>query len=324
MIHVREKLFLKFKKSKLHIDEEIYKKIRNQVQKLIKKKKQNFYEINLKQKINKPKEFWKTLKSMGLSSKAASASNTCLKERNEIVFNDTKNCSIFKNFFSNLAQNLVYKLPPSPNVFTDSKVASYFNDTKFKDLHFEFSETSPEKILNILKDLNPSKAAGIDNVSGKFLKDGADILARPISQLCNFSIKLGSFPRSCKIAKIKLLFQKGSKTDPQNYRPISLLPILLKIIERIIHDQKQEYLSKNRILYRFQSGFQKNYCTNTCLGHLTDKITTRFEKGRFTGIILIDLQKAFDITDHQILIKKMKYLGFSKNVIAWFKSYLSE
>ena len=228
LIHVREKLFLKFKKSKLHIDEEIYKKIRNQVQKLIKKKKRNFCEINLKQKINKPKELWKTLKSMSLSSKAASASNICLKERNEIVFNDTKKYSIFKSFFSNLAQNLGYKLPLSPNVFTESKVASYYDDIKFKDLNFEFSETSPEKILNILKELNPSKATGIDNLSGKFLKDGADILARPISQLCNLSIKLGSFPRSCKIAKVKPLFKKGSKTDPQNYRPISLPPHLIK------------------------------------------------------------------------------------------------
>ena len=104
---------------------------------------------------------------MGWSSKAASASIICLKQRNEIVFNDSKNCSIFKSFFTNLAQILVSKLPPSPNVFTESKVASYYDDIKFKDLNFEFSETS-EKILNILKDLNPSKAAGIDNLSGKF------------------------------------------------------------------------------------------------------------------------------------------------------------
>ena len=131
MIDVWEKLFLKFKKSKLHLDEEIYKKIRNQVQKLIKKKKRNFYEINLKQKINKPKELWKTLKSMGLPSKAASASNICLKDRNEIVFNNTI-CSIFKSFFSSLVQNLVSKLPPSPNAFTESKVASYCDDIKFK------------------------------------------------------------------------------------------------------------------------------------------------------------------------------------------------
>ena len=73
---------------------------------------------------------------------------------------------------------------------------------------------SPEKILSILKGINPSKAAGIDNLSAKFLKDGVHVLARPISQLCNLSIKLNSFPRSCKIAKVKPLFKKGSKTNP--------------------------------------------------------------------------------------------------------------
>ena len=87
---------------------------------------------------------------------------------------------------------------------------------------------------------------------------------------------------------------------------------------------KQELLSKNKILYMFQSGFQKNFSTNTCLGHLTDKITTGFKKGVFTGMILIDLQKGFDTIDHKILLKTMKYLGFSKNAIAWFKSYFCE
>ena len=147
---------------------------------------------------------------------------------------------------------MLAKLPPSPNVFTESKVASYYDDIKYKDLNFEFSEISPEKTLNILKGLNPSKAAGIVNLSRKFLKDDAYILARPISQLYNLSIKLNLFPRSCKIAKVKPLFKKGSKTDPKNYRPISLIPILSKAIERVIHDQTQELLSKNKIFYRFQ------------------------------------------------------------------------
>ena len=83
-------------------------------------------------------------------------------------------------------------------------------------------------------------------------------------------------------------------------------------------------MSKDKLLYKFQSGFRKNYSTNTCLGHLTDKITTGFEKGLFTGMVLIDLQKVFDTIDHQTLLKKMKYLGFSKNTITWFKSYLCE
>ena len=134
---------------------------------------------------------------MGLPSKAVTPSKICLKEKNKIVFNATKNCSIFKNYFSRLAQNLVSKLPLLPNIFTESKIASYYdNDAVSKDLNFQFEETAPaEKILSILKGLNSSKAAGIDNLSGKFLKDGAHVLARPISQLCNLSIKLNSFPR---------------------------------------------------------------------------------------------------------------------------------
>ena len=118
-------------------------------------------------------------------------------------------------FLKTIFQVLVSKLPLSPNVFTESKIASYYdNNAVSKNLNFQLSETSPEKILKILKGLNPSKAAGTDNLSRKFLKDGVHVLARPISQLCNLSIKLNSFPRSCKIAKVKPLFKKGSKTNP--------------------------------------------------------------------------------------------------------------
>ena len=127
LIHARAKLLLKFKKSKLHIDEENYKNVKYQVQNLIWRKKREFYETNLRQKINKPKELWKTLKSMSLPFKAVTALNICLKNKNQIVFNDIKNCSIFKNYFSSLAQNLVSKLPLSPNIFTESKIVSYYN-----------------------------------------------------------------------------------------------------------------------------------------------------------------------------------------------------
>ena len=127
----------------------------------------------------------KPIKSAGFPSKATSASSICLKHKNETVFNDTKNCSIFKSFFSNLVKNLVSNLPPSPN---ESKLASYCDNIKFNDLSLKFSEKSREKVLNILKVLNSSKEAGIDNLSGKFLNDYTNILARPISQLFNLSV----------------------------------------------------------------------------------------------------------------------------------------
>ena len=87
-----------------------------------------------------------------------------------------------------------------------------------------------------------TKAAGIDQITGQFLKDEVQILAKPISELCNLSMTLGSFPNACKIAKVKPLFKKGSKTDPPNYRPISLLPLLSKVFERVVLDQTAEFL----------------------------------------------------------------------------------
>ena len=92
-----------------------------------------------------------------------------------------------------------------------------------------FQTVQPNTISNLLKSCNVNKAAGIDNVSGRFLKDGADVLGIPITQICNLSIKLSHFPKDCKVAKLKPLYKKGTKTDHQNFRPISLLPIASKI-----------------------------------------------------------------------------------------------
>ena len=92
-------------------------------------------------------------------------------------------------------------------------------------------------IEEILRSTNVRKAAGIDDLLGRFLKDGSRVLSKSISKLCNLSIKLRSFPDSRKIGKLKPLFKKGSKTNPLNYRPISLLPLISKIIEKFIHEQ---------------------------------------------------------------------------------------
>ena len=93
-----------------------------------------------------------------------------------------------------------------------------------------------ENVLKLLKNMDTDKAPGLDNLSARFLKDGANVLAKPITQICNLYIKFSIFPTKCQIAKLKPLFKKGSTTLPKNYRLISLLPIISKIIEKVIHD----------------------------------------------------------------------------------------
>ena len=185
-----------------------------------------------------------------------------------------------------------------------------------------FANIQSDKVYKILKNFDKTKASGIDNLSGIFVKDGAKLLTTPVTQLCDPSISSRRFPDACKIAKLKPLFKKGTRMDPKNYRPISLLPLISKVLERVIHEQTTEFLDKYKILYKFQSGFRKNHSTDFCLSYLTDEISTCFNSGILTGMILIDLQKAFDTIDHYISLQKLPSLGFSNEVIDWFRSYL--
>ena len=142
-----------------------------------------------------------------------------------------------------------------------------------------FANFDSDKLFKILKKIDESKAPGND-LSRIFRKDGASLLAKQITQLLKLPISSDRFPDACEISKLKALFEKGSKTDPKNYRPISLLPLPSKVLERIVHEQTMEFLDKHSILYKFQPVFRKNYSSDFCLS---------FDSGLLTGMILIEL-----------------------------------
>ena len=132
-----------------------------------------------KDNIGKPKELWKTLKSLGLSNKTSYSSKFCLKKEDTLNFDDKTNSAIFNDFFVNLAENLVSKLPSPPNKFGLTSVRSYYEKNfDQENTNFKFSPISKDDVMKILCDLKTDKAAGIDNISCKFLKDGVIILDR--------------------------------------------------------------------------------------------------------------------------------------------------
>ena len=292
------------------------------LQKKKKKKKNLFFENKLKECIGKPKDLWKAIKSLGLPNKSCGCIVGALAE-NGIVKLDTKPIlETFKSFYSNLVGNLLAKLSKPPNRQTIKFFSDYYKKLSLSE-NFKLDSTTEDCLFKLLKNVEVTKTAGIDQISGKFLKDRARILAKPISELCNLSLILRSFSDACKIAKIKSLFKKGSKTDPPYYRPISLLLLLFKVFERVVLDQTKEFVSLNKILYDYQSGFRKNHSTDTCFSFLNEKILKGFHDGLLTLMIMIYLQKAFDTINHDILLKTLSIMGFSDCTVKWFQSYLS-
>ena len=177
---------------------------------------------------------------------------------------------------------------------------------------------------NQLASLDPKKATGIDGISAKFLKLSSHVLARPLTKILNLSIITGIFPEMLKKAKVNPIFKRGDKSDKANYRPISILPVLSKILKRHICDHLKVYLNTFGLIYERQSGFREYHSCETALTAIVDDWITAIDNNEIVGTIFLDLSKAFDLVNHEILLIKLKYYQVSNNTISWFSSYLSE
>ena len=212
-INNRDKLFKKFKKSRLPLDQENYKKARYEVKKLIAEKKRNYFETKLTENIGKPKELWKTLKALGLPNKVSIATINALKDDKVVKYDPKSISKVFQTFFTNMAKTLLQKLPPPPNKYGIDSVKKFYKNLNITT-KFQLKPATEDIVLKLLKNIDISKTARVDNLPERFLKDGAVILAKPVTEICNLSIKLKTFPDPCKLAKLKSIFKKGSRIDP--------------------------------------------------------------------------------------------------------------
>ena len=147
-----------------------------------------------------------------------------------------------------MAENLVNTFPKAPNKYSINTVIKYYEHL-IQGFHFNLASVSKNSIQAVLKSTQFSKATGLGSLSVRFLKHGVNFLAKPISYLCNLSINSDNFPDSCKVAKLRPLYKKGSLTQLCNYRPISLLPLMSKVIEKVIHNQTSTSLNSKNLLY---------------------------------------------------------------------------
>ena len=168
------------------------------------------------------------------------------------------------------------------------------------------------------------KATGNDGVSAKLLRIAAPAIADSLCELINFCIEKQTFPTKWKVGKVTPIYKgQGNRDDKNNYRPITVLLILSKLLEKHICDHLCDFLEENALLHRFQYGFRKFHSTETTLIRLVDQLLFDWDKNRASGLVFIDYIKAFDLIDHGLLLEKLKAHGVRDNELKLLRSYLS-
>ena len=188
---------------------------------------------------------------------------------------------------------------------------------------FHIPYITSDQVISFIQKLDSSKACGIDGLGPRIIKLAAQVLSPSIALLINKSIKTGKFPTQLKPAKVIPIFKGGTKTDPSNYRPISILPTISKIFEKHINHHLVNYLNKYKLIHECQSGFRARHSCQTALVRLIDHWTACIDNGDIIGTIFVDFRKAFDVVNHEILIKKLHTYKISPNAVRWFQSYLN-
>ena len=161
------------------------------------------------------------------------------------------------------------------------------------------------------------------SIPTKLLKIAAPIIVPYLVSIINLSFIKGTFPNLMKLAKIMPIFKSDSRSDVNNYRPISLLSVLSKILEKLMHKRLYPFLEHNNVIYNSQFGFQKNKSTQHSLIQIVEKVRNCIENRNYGCGIFIDLKKAFDTVNHDILLHKLEHYGIRGTSFGWFTSYLN-
>ena len=301
LIRHRDRLKQKAKNSKTENDWDKYKTARNKTTSHIRQAKRNCISTNIESYVHDVKKIWTTLRYLAPEKKADTEATSIKVNDNHIRCQEMSNA--FNDYFSTVGKSL-------HNTFSTAKKRKRSKTYLPNQSLFVLRDTSANDIETIIKNLSLNKATGPDNLPAKLLKPVASIIASPITHILNQSFRTGSVPRQWKCARVTPIFKGGDKTCMENYRPISVIPILAKIMEKVACDQAMKYLKENKILSDCQSGFRPVHSTETALLNITDKWLTEIDRGNIIGLVTIDLKKAFDTIDHCIMLEKLEICGF--------------
>ena len=314
-VKLKHKLYSRFLKNPSAINEKIYKQYRNILTNVIRQTKSDYFKNKFQQNKSDIKKTWDTINSLLKKSKTRNSS-TSINCNGRLSKDPVEIANCFNDFFVEIGPTLASKINNNPNsTFNDYLPAPVVNS-------MFLNPVDEYELTRIILSFNNNKAPGIDEFNTKAIKHVFNFISKPLCHIFNISISHGIFPDKLKHAKVTPVFKAGPKSEINNYRPISILSIFSKIFERIIYDRMYTFIQNNNILYEHQFGFRKGHSTSMALIDLTNEIIDAFQNNSYAMGILIDLSKAFDTIDHDILLAKLYNYGLRGIVFNLLKSYL--
>ena len=306
LFHHKRKAYKYYKQYPSHANYEVYSLLRKQVKQAVRLSKRTQEQTIAKKSKDNPKLLYQYIASM---SKPKEPVSNLTKEDGTLTENDLEKAKVLNNFFYS-----VFLHEDNQNIPEfKSKVKSSVDTVNI----------TTEDMYKCLKSLKVSKSPGPDNVHPRILKEAAEVLAYPLKLLFDSTIKAGKIPTKWKTAEVRPIFKKGAKSDPGNYRPVSLTSVICKVFETFIRDTLCSHLINNDLLSTDQFGFCKGRsCVTQLLSTLYDWFAF-LDQNIPVDAIYLDFRKAFDTVPHKRLLSKLSGYGVKSNLLSWIEDFLS-
>ena len=317
MMKVRDALFHQFKITNSPTVLAAYKQFRNRIVNEINASKKQYYHQYFDENKSNMKKLWKGIKDIiSLKPGKGDTFSHLINEEGTKVTDPVTIANDFNEYFTTVAGEITKKIPKIPK-----SPLAYLSNPNLDSLFL--SPCTPNEVSETIQSLKNGKSSGPNCIPIRLLKVLNSHISIELSVLINESFLTGIFPEQLKIAKVIPIFKKGLKTKKSNYRPISLLSNFSKIFEKVMQKRLNNFLEICEVLFCMQFGFRSGHSTDHALITLTESIKSTLDNNKFGCGIFIDLQKAFDTVNHEILLSKLEYYGIRGIALKWFQSYLS-